>query len=45
MQVDVKIKELQVSVQGKYSPHSSILGNHRHGESRHADRVICYREH
>ena len=45
MQVDGKTKELQVSLQGKCSPHSSIPGNHGHGKSRHADRVICYREH
>lgn len=31
-------KELQVSLQEKYRPHSSIPGNHRHGENRHACR-------
>lgn len=45
MQRGGKTKDLQVSLQGKYRAHSSIPGNHRHGESRHADKVTYYKEH
>lgn len=44
MQMDGRLKEVQLSLP-RSTDLSLIKGDRRHGEGRHASRVICYQEH